>query len=111
MACGPFYRLTFAENDILIIIDKGQSSILLLRFPLNRHRKVAKKCQLMCRSFTSGHFQQTSAIPRRAHELLYSPRNDPDPEMIPNPEMIQEYPTTVFFTVERFLAKMISERL
>ena len=45
---APFYRPTFAENDILIIIDRCQSSIMLLKYPLNCHGKVAMKCQLMC---------------------------------------------------------------
>ena len=45
---APFYRPTFAENDILITIDKCQSSIILLEYPLNCHGKVAMKCQLKC---------------------------------------------------------------
>ena len=45
---APFYRPTFAENDILITIDKCQSSIILLEYPLNCHGNVAMKCQLMC---------------------------------------------------------------
>ena len=48
---APFYRPTFAENDILITINKCQSSIILLEYSLNCHGKVAMKCQLMCWSF------------------------------------------------------------